>query len=149
MATQIISNLRAIGYQPEKWNTSTSGCLQDITDFSRDMEGLMFGVVSIATEGAFVLSWPSDFKLCNKFVESLLSEPQDDIPNLLVEFMFGYVENTYFSKAWWDSLDKSMQDRIASLASTPVQYGHFINYSRMKFVNWGNYRHSNLCLDLY
>jgi hypothetical protein len=110
--------------------------LQNLDDLSKDIEGLMFGVVSTVTGGAFVFSWPSDFKICTQFVESLLSESQTDMPSLLIEFMFGYVENTYFSKAWWDSLDKTKQTRISMLANTPVQYGHYINYSRMNFVNW-------------
>ena len=110
--------------------------LQDIGDMTKDVEGLMFGVVSTATGGAVVFSWPSDFKSCNRFIESLVGESPEEIPTLLIEFMFGYVENTYFSKAWWDSLDKSKQDRITTLANTSIPYGTFLNYSRLKFVNW-------------
>jgi hypothetical protein len=94
--------------------------LQNVADLSRDLEGLTFGVVSTATGGAFVFSWPSGSSICNKFVESLLSEPQEDIPNILVEFMFGYVENTYFSKAWWDSLSNPY--KIGTPPSLPLRF---------------------------
>lgn len=110
--------------------------LQNIADFSKEVECLTFGVVSTATGGAFVFSWLSKYKICNDFVNSLLSAPADEIPSLLVEFMFAYVENTYFSKTWWDSLDQSKRDRLTHLATLFSGYGGFWRYSRIKLTNW-------------
>ena len=110
--------------------------LQDVDDLTKDVDGLMFGIVSIPTGGAVVFSWLSKFKLCNEFMESLLNIPKDDIPSIIIEFVFGYVENTYFSQSWWDSLDQAKRDRITMLASIPYLYGRYLKYSRMKFTNW-------------
>jgi hypothetical protein len=65
-----------------------------------------------------------------------LSAPVDEIPSLLIEFMFAYVENTYFSKDWWDSLEQTKRDRLKHLAVLFSGYGGFWRYSRMKFTNW-------------
>lgn len=110
--------------------------LQNIADFSKEVEALTFGVVSTVTGGAFVISWLSKFKICSNFVNLLLSAPIDKIPSLLVEFMFAYVENTYFSKTWWDLLDQSKRDRLTHLATLFSGYGGFWRYSRIKFTNW-------------
>lgn len=110
--------------------------LQNIADLSKDIEGFMFGTVSTDTGGAFVFSWLSKFKLCNKFIDSLLAIPNDEIPSVLLEFMFGYVSNTYFSKDWWDSLDKSKQNKVRHLASDPIANGHFIKYSKDHYTDW-------------
>ena len=110
--------------------------LQDITDFTKELEALTFGVVSTPTGGAFVFSWSSQFKICSEFVNTLLSSPEEKIPSLLIEFIFAYVENTYFSKDWWDSLDKTKCNRIRQLAILPSGYGGFWRYSRIKFTNW-------------
>lgn len=109
--------------------------IQTIENLSNVIEGLMFGTVSTPTGGAFVFSWPTKYTICSDFVDQVISIPYDDLPSFLVEFIFAYVENTYFSEAWWDSLDKLKQERIMSLA-VPVLYGMHVRYSGYKYTNW-------------
>jgi len=110
--------------------------LQDISDLNRRAEALAFGIVSTDTGGAFVFSWLAEFQACNRFVRSILEREVGEIPSVLVEFIFAYVANTYFSEKWWRGLDETRRARIMELAGTIIQYGRPVNYSPETFVDW-------------
>jgi hypothetical protein len=56
---------------------------------------------------------------------------------LIVQFAFAYIENTFFSKVWWDSLSDVDRQHLASLAwISNAYYEHFTySYSR-RTVPW-------------
>lgn len=110
--------------------------IQNLSNPESTIDNMFFGILSTQSGGAIVFSWPSNFVICDKFVNSLIGLDFKRIPNLIVEFMFGYIENTYFAESWWKSLNKRKQLRIKRLAGTPFFYGRFLNYSSFKYVDW-------------
>ncbi|MCI0717902.1 MAG: SEC-C domain-containing protein [Acidobacteria bacterium] len=99
-------------------------------------ESLLYGVVAVPGGGAVVLTWRSLEKAPKSFVESLLRKEKRSLPSLLVQFMFAYVENTYFSGAWWDSLPKVDRQHLQLLASISNPYYADFSYSLSEFVPW-------------
>ena len=68
----------------------------------------------IATDdgGAAVFTWLADQNECHKVMMTLNSLPKADQPHAIVRFTFEFLENTYFSPEWWDSLDKQVQAHL-------------------------------------
>jgi hypothetical protein len=59
------------------------------------------------------------------------------LANLLVQFIFAYIENTYFSGAWWESLSEINREHIAKLATMSNPYYTNFKYSpSLTFVPW-------------
>lgn len=110
--------------------------LQDIKNFAVAFEGMVVATAVTPTGGAFVFSWPKSFTSCTSWAKSLLVVGDTGLPSLLVELLFTYVENTYFAKVWWDSLDAAKQERVRKLASIPMAYETFEPCSKMDFVDW-------------
>jgi hypothetical protein len=112
------------------------GRLQNLAKDPPPMHGLTFGVLSTTEGCAFVAAWPAEFHKCDEFIRSLLTYERDEVPSLLTEFFFAYVENTYFSEAWWSALPESNRKHLMHLAGIPVQYGYPLVYSRLRHVGW-------------
>lgn len=110
--------------------------LQRISRLTVPAEGLAYGIVSTPTAGAVVFSWPSQFMKCNRFVRMLLKIKLIDLPSYIVEFVFKFVENTFFSEQWWQTLDATMEERLMQLACENIPHGELIRYSKMTFTNW-------------
>jgi hypothetical protein len=109
--------------------------LQRINYLGRPAEGLIFGTLTTLAGSAFVFSWPTAHKKCSYFVKKMINIGTD-LPSYLIEFMFWYVENTFFSQAWWTSLTTKQQERIAELAGFSVPHAGKVKYSREQFTNW-------------
>lgn len=97
--------------------------LQSIARDPAPIHGLNFAIINTTEGCAFVATWPRQFDKCNAFISSLLHHEPANIPSLLIEFCFAYVENTYFSHEWWTKLQDANKRHIERLASIPVQYG--------------------------
>ncbi len=103
-------------------NFDTEGlALQDIAR-AKLAEGLAIGVVATDTGGAVVFSWPVEYKVPRNFAESLASLDDDNLCGYIVEFMFYYIENTYFSPSWWEVLSSEQRNRLRSLAEVANAY---------------------------
>ena len=120
--------------------------LQNLARDPMPIHGLTFGMLSTADGCAFVAGWPADFEKCDVFIRSLLSHCPEEVPSLLVEFFFAYVENTYFSEAWWEVLPQVNRDRLMQLAGIPIFYGRALRYSGLRHVGW-NLAERRLRLD--
>jgi hypothetical protein len=110
--------------------------LQNLDSDAGPIQATTFGVLSTSEGCAFVAVWPAGHSKCDDFIRSLLSYESEGLTSLLTEFFFAYVENTYFSEAWWSSLPVSNQERLTSLAGTMVQYGKPLRYSGLRHVSW-------------
>jgi len=92
------------------------------------IERIYVTVVSSDDGGAVVLTWRQWLPHLERFITALRALRRDALPSVLVQMMFAYVENTYFSAEWWDSLGENHRDHIRSLAriepycSTPFEY---------------------------
>ncbi|NAW82958.1 hypothetical protein CAG69_13055 [Vibrio sp. V43_P6S15P86] len=91
----------------------------------------------VTDEGhAIVFSWPKHFESCKAFAESLLEVHPSSLPTHLIELMFSYIENTYFSEAWFGTLSSDEKARLKKLASNPCQYGTPVTFSSLRYVDW-------------
>jgi hypothetical protein len=110
--------------------------LQVLHDLSVRQESLPFGVVATSEGGAVVFTWRNGETAPQRFVESLLRKGNQVLPSLLVQFMFAYVENTYFSARWWECLSEAEREHLITLARISNAYYTDIEYSPSKFVPW-------------
>ncbi len=110
--------------------------LQVLHDPQADMESLLFGMVATSIGGAVVLTWLSRETKPRAFIDSLLKHDNRRLPGLLVQFIFAYIENTYFSISWWESLSEADRQHIGSLARVANPYYTEFHYSLSKFVPW-------------
>ena len=110
--------------------------LQVLHDPNADQESLLFGVAAGSIGGAVVFIWRNSETAPRAFVEALVKQGSHKLPSILVQFMFAYVENTYFSKHWWDSLGETDRKHIESLAGIANPYYTNFSYSGSQFVPW-------------
>jgi hypothetical protein len=111
--------------------------LQTLHDPDAEIQELLFGIVATADGGAIVFSWRAGDTAPNRFVQSLLAKEWQRLPSLVVQFIFAYVENTYFSSDWWESLSKVNQEHIESLAAMGnAYYSDFSYSSSLTFAQW-------------
>ena len=83
--------------------------LLKLHDLSSEVEPIFFGTVSTSTGGAAVFCWHREHDIPGRFMQSLASCEQQRLPTMIAEFMFAYIENTYFSHDWWNSLTLEQQ----------------------------------------
>jgi hypothetical protein len=111
--------------------------LQVLHDRHSDMQELLFGLVATADGGAAVFTWRAGDSAPGRFVQSLLAREKRKLPSLIVQFIFAYIENTYFSSAWWDSLSRVNRGHIEGLAGIGNAYYTDFAYSRsLGFAPW-------------
>lgn len=102
----------------------------------RKQETLLYGVDATNDGGAVVLVWPSHQRAPARFVASLVARGPEVLPGLLVQFMFAFVENTYFSGHWWESLGEKQKGKIVELAHLENAYYAPFAYGEGSFVPW-------------
>lgn len=100
-------------------------------------ETLLYGVVTTAaTEAAVVLVWREGQRAPERFVDSLMRRGSASLPGLLVQFMFAYVENTFFSAQWWESLTSDRRHHLERLAHLSNAYYTPFSYIPGPLVPW-------------
>jgi SEC-C motif len=110
--------------------------LQVLHDLDAAIEELPFGIVATPEGGAAVFIWRIGDVAPRNFVESLLKREKRSIAGLIVQFVFAYIENTYFSNSWWGSLSKANREHLASLAAIGNAYYSDFVYQPCRFVPW-------------
>jgi len=111
--------------------------LQDLQELNVDMQELPFGIVATDEGGAAVFTWLTRDPVPSEFVKNLLSKGHRRLPGLLAQFMFAYIENTYFSGDWWMSLSQADREQIQDLAAIADAYYTEFKYSHsLTFVPW-------------
>lgn len=104
-------------------NWSFSGeSLVVLHDPAAEIPRLYTAVVPRDKGGAVVLIWRRDEAAPGRFVESLLAHQRDQLASILIQFMFAYIGNTYFSAAWWDTLRADHRLHIGRLAQMGNPY---------------------------
>jgi hypothetical protein len=111
--------------------------LQVLHDQDSDIQQLPFGIEATADGGAAVFTWRTSDAAPNQFVQSLLANDKRKLPHLLVQFIFAFIENTYFSEDWWNSLSPVNRDHLATLAGMGNPSYSDLRWSpSLKFVPW-------------
>ncbi|MGH9629267.1 MAG: hypothetical protein ACRD7E_13185, partial [Bryobacteraceae bacterium] len=100
----------------------TGESLQTLHDVNAPVEPLFFGMSASDSEGTAVFGWRSEHAAPQRFVKSLLDRDHDRLPDSIVQFMFAYIENTYFSSDWWESLNARQREAVAADAVNPNPY---------------------------
>lgn len=97
--------------------------LQTLGTQKEVFEYIFFNCIAYEGKGAFIFSWlPEHNNYCSKFIDSLLSLDEAQIPNALVRFCYSFSENTWSTPSWWEALSKDTQNSIEVrlLQGTPV-----------------------------
>ena len=88
--------------------------------------------------GVVVLAWrecenQSDSQCV---IDSLHGISHESISNILIHFIFEYVENIYISPSWWESIDNNVKEKILELHST--SYHSPLNWRNIsiEYANW-------------
>jgi hypothetical protein len=111
--------------------------LQTLDDPNAQVQELLFGIVATARGGAAVFLCRADEEIPQTFVQSILRQDQKRIGSLIAQFVFVYIENTYFSREWWTSLSDINRKQMTSLAWTSNAYEERFHYSpSSKIVPW-------------
>ena len=90
-----------------------------INEFNKSFNWIALNIFTDDKNGLIVFSWLENSK-SEQFVNSLLK--QDDFMNKIIEIAFTHIENTYFSKNWWDSLKTVNRSRIQKMVLNWMHY---------------------------
>ena len=110
--------------------------LQILHHLDTPMESLFCGVAATPEGGAIVLTWPSTQAAPRAFMQSLMNRSSQRLSSLLVQFMFAYIENTVFSRLWWESLSELDSSHLTALAGISNAYYTDFSFSNSKLVPW-------------
>jgi hypothetical protein len=94
--------------------------IQVLHDPCKRIQYLYFGVVPRECGGAMVFTWKTDDSAIARFIDSLQRLDKSELPHICAQIMFAFCENTYFSAAWWDSLDSQVRQNLTELLN-PAQ----------------------------
>ncbi len=75
---------------------------------------LTFSMVASGEKGLALLGWIGDQPATRRFVDSIASLSDDELPHGLARLAFEKVENRYWSPQWWATLDNSSKQSIIS-----------------------------------
>jgi hypothetical protein len=111
--------------------------LQVLHDPDAVAQELLFGIVATESGGAAIFLCRADENRPQEFVGELVRSEPERICSLIAQFAFVYIENTFFSKFWWDSLSNFNRRHMASLAwIANAYYEEFAYSSSRKIVPW-------------
>lgn len=110
--------------------------LQNLSTGVKLIENISVSTLVGDKEFAIVFSWPKRFSKCTDFANSLAVVNREVLPSRLIEIIFSYIENTYFSKKWLSGLSCDARSRIETMARNPIQYGQPVKFSNTAYTNW-------------
>jgi len=96
---------------------------------------LYVGLVPAERGGAAVFVWRKGESGPERFMTDLRGLSWGVIPGVVVQFILAYIENTYFSAAWWRSLDDREKLHVRSLATMGNPYYTTWSYRDLR-VPW-------------
>lgn len=87
--------------------------LKDLYNPNESAEHLFFNIVNIDNAGMCVFSWVKkpETEYFRGFINTLLQRKKR-INDNLINFVFSYFENTFFSPAWWNRLNIEQREEI-------------------------------------
>lgn len=99
-------------------------------------ENISINTLKTAHGYAIVFSWPRTFTKCTRFAQSLTEIDHELLPSRLIELIFSYIENSYFSKSWIYSLNDEKRLQIEKMARNPIQYSKPVIFTNFQYTNW-------------
>lgn len=104
--------------------------LQTLHDEKTKAEGITISSDVIEGGSVLVFCWLSQQEIPEMFMRSLIEKERDKLGATLPQLLFFHIENTYFSKEWWNRLHKNVKSLIAAQAVMSNPY-----YSRKTMVD--------------
>ena len=92
---------------------------------------LYVGVVPSKSGGAAVLIWRRNDSVTERFIRDLYQLPRKELSSVIVQFIFAYIENTYFSDKWWSTLTSEEQAHVRTLATMGNPYYTAWSYRKL------------------
>jgi len=105
--------------------------LQDLAEVDIP-EYITFSLISTNSGGAAVFSWIGESELCLKFVQSLHSISDSEIPHAILRYCLDFFENVYFSPIWWDTLNNKQKEIIVKRMDYRTNLLEDINHHSLK-----------------
>lgn len=110
--------------------------IQVLHDFNSPISPILFGPVGTPQGATIVFNWPAAERPAQQFMDSLMEVEAQELPRLITQLSFFYLENTFFSQQWWNSLSKEDQTIVFQLASNVNPYYQHSSLSKSLDVPW-------------
>jgi hypothetical protein len=110
--------------------------LQVLHDLNSDVQWMTVNVVPTRSGGALVLGHSVDATAPTRFIDELNALNDDRLLQILPQFIFAYIENSYFSGSWWTSLSSEERKLITQHARNPNAYYNVPRYEELILVPW-------------
>ena len=111
--------------------------IQNLADFTRRVQPVMFGIVPDAKNSNFVVfSWPPACQAIDHLIASFEGLPTDEVGDALARFMFAHVENTYFAHGWWNALSALQRAEVIRLSALMLPKDEKTILGRSRLVEW-------------
>jgi len=110
--------------------------LQVLHDLNSEVQWLTVNVVPTQSGGALVLGHSVGAVASTRFVDELNALNDDQLMQILPQFVFAYIENCYFSESWWTSLSSEQQKLVTQHAGNLNPYYSVPSYEESMLVPW-------------
>ena len=108
--------------------------IQDLMDLELTPDLLTLTSFHDGTKSYIVMAWASSsHSTCHRTVRSLMSRPECDKADDLVQFIYRSFENVFMSPKWWISLEANKRDELSKL---------------MAEIDVDGYKSRSMCLGL-
>lgn len=113
---------------------------EEIVDFSKKLDRISFSILMKGSNGLIIFSCFKNEKKSIKFLESIDSIIDNDLPDSIVRFVFEFFENTYMSPTWWEGLSEENKNALIKRMNASVDFVERPSNTLMndgnKYVNW-------------
>ena len=113
--------------------------LQDMLD-EKALDYITCSIIASGSQGKIVFAWAKDSIPCKTFISSINAISNDELPNVIIRFIFSFFENIYFSPSWWNELTRNVQEAIIKkfqVGSPHVGVDPYcLRPDGIKYVNW-------------
>ncbi len=118
-------------------NRSLNGTeIQVMHDINTPQQPVVLSVVATDVGCAVILFWKIGHDVVSGFTQEVIDTQPKDVSGLLIQLMFAYLSNTYFSEKWWKWISSAAKQQIASLAQISNAYYTDFGYETFKFADW-------------
>lgn len=109
-----------------------------------NLENITINAVAYDNGGIIIFQWFDNDKINNRFIDSLIKiycKDKNNICNILVQFIFVYIENIFIRMSWWDNLDTDLKNKLSEYNN--LHNIHIPVYKSLipdgnKYCDWGN-----------
>lgn len=109
-----------------------------------NLENITINAVSYDNGGIIIFQWFDGEQVNKKFIDSLIkiyNKDKTNICNILVQFIFIYIENIFIRMSWWDNLDTDLKNKLSeynNLHNIHIPVDKSLIPDGNKYCDWGN-----------